>query len=68
MGQKWIIDVLEDLRAFAEANDMPQLSDQLSATVEVAQIEAMSSKEGAPFGVLTDGAGPRGVPDQSRAC
>lgn len=48
MGQKWIIDVLADLRAFADQNDMPLLAHQLEATSTVAKAEMASLPEGAP--------------------
>lgn len=48
MGQKWIIDVLADLRAFADQNELPLLAHQLDVTSTVAQAEIASMLEGAP--------------------
>ncbi len=48
MGQKWIIDVLADLRAFADQNGLPLLAHQLDVTSTVAQAEIASMLEGAP--------------------
>lgn len=39
MGNKWILDVLADLKAFAEANDLPRLADQIELTSIVAAAE-----------------------------
>lgn len=36
MSQEWMIDVLIDLRKFAEKNDMPRLSEQLDDTIHIA--------------------------------
>jgi uncharacterized protein (DUF2345 family) len=48
MGQKWIIDVIADLRAFADQNGMPLLAHQLDVTSTVALAEISSMLEGAP--------------------
>lgn len=39
MGRKWIIDVLADLRAFAETNDLPLLAAELKQAAVVAEGE-----------------------------
>lgn len=39
MGNMWIIDVLSDLRTFAEENGMPVLAAELQLTSAVAAIE-----------------------------
>ena len=56
MGQKWIIDVLSDLQAFAQKNDLPLLADQLVLTARVAQAEIAPLTKGAPLAVVGDGA------------
>jgi len=57
MTNKWILDVLADLRAFAEANDMPRLADQLEVSAIVAAAEMVSvSENGAPDVACGDGA------------
>ncbi len=48
MGQKWIIDVIADLRAFADQNGLPLLAQQLDVTGTVAQSEIALMTEGAP--------------------
>jgi len=48
MGQKWIIDVIADLRAFADQNGLPLLAQQLGVTSSVAQSEITTMLEGAP--------------------
>lgn len=47
MGQKWIIDVNSDLRAFSDQNGMPLLAHQLDVTSTVALAEISSMLEGA---------------------
>jgi hypothetical protein len=39
MGQKWIIDVLADLKTFAEGNDLPVLASKLDEVSRVAEAE-----------------------------
>lgn len=45
MRSDWILDVLADLRSFAEANDLPQLAEQLDDTAIIAVAE-FASKNG----------------------
>jgi len=47
MTNDWIIDVLSDLRSFADANGLAHLADQLDATRLVALAELASHKQGA---------------------
>ena len=49
MGNKWIIDVLADLRTFAQQNDLPLLADQLVTVSHIAAVEIASEVEGAPL-------------------
>ena len=51
MRSDWILDVLADLRSFAEANDLPILAEQLDdtayvATAEIATRDERSAKRG----------------------
>lgn len=39
MRHDWIFDVLADLRAYAEENNLPALAAQVTATLRVADIE-----------------------------
>ncbi len=48
MGNKWIIDVIADLKAFAEENDLPQLADQLDRTAVVAAAEIVAIPKDMP--------------------
>lgn len=45
MGYEWIFDVLKDLKAFAEANDMPELAakSEEALTVAASEVAARSS-------------------------
>jgi uncharacterized protein (DUF2345 family) len=45
MGQKWIIDVIADLRTFADQNGLPLLANQLDVTSTVAQEELAAISE-----------------------
>lgn len=54
MGQKWIIDVIADLRAFADQNGLPLLAHQLEVTSSIAQAELASMLEGAPRAANTN--------------
>ena len=51
MRSDWILDVLADLRSFAQANDLPKLAEQLDdtaliATAEFATRDERSAKRG----------------------
>lgn len=47
MGNTWIIDVIADLKTFADQNELPLLSRQLSETAKVAVAEiALTVGEG----------------------
>lgn len=54
MGNKWIIDVLADLQAFAEQNDLHIVADHLAETAKIARIEIASITQGAPRLVCGD--------------
>ncbi len=56
MQNDWILDVLSDLRAFADANGMAHLSEQLDTTRLVAACELASANGGAPATVRADDA------------
>ena len=47
MGYEWIFDVLKDLKAFAEANDMPELAAKSAEalTVAAAEVAARTSAD-----------------------
>ena len=49
MGNYWIIDVLADLKTFAEKNDLPLLAVQLDETALVARAEITQMAERAPI-------------------
>ena len=51
MGNDWILDVLADLRRFAQLNDLPLLAVQLDETAIVANAELSILQEGAPVTV-----------------
>ena len=56
MGNDWILDVLADLRRFAQLNDLPLLAVQLDETAIVANAELYILQEGAPVTVRGDAA------------
>lgn len=45
MRSDWVLDVLADLRSFAEANALPLLAEQLDDTALVAMAEIASKDE-----------------------
>ena len=57
MGNEWILDVLRDLRRFADANGMARLADRIDEASHVAASE-ISAPHGAGRG--TDRAGADG--------
>ncbi len=65
MRNDWILDVLADLKAFAQNNELTLLAEQLETTRRTALAEIASSNEGAPHAVQRDdtrgGADTRGV-------
>ena len=54
MQNEWLLDVLSDLRSFAGANGMDQLSQQLENARAVAVIEMASCRREAPMATRTD--------------
>lgn len=54
VDKEWIIDVLGDLRGFAEENEMPHLARQLTKTLAVAQSELPTHKPGAHLTLVKD--------------
>jgi hypothetical protein len=61
MGQRWIIDVLADLKTFAQSNDLPLLARQLDDCARVAAGEIAETSGGAPIKVQGDEAGTRTI-------
>lgn len=51
MGNDWIIDVLADLKTFAQKNDLALLAVQLDETAIVAKAEISQMSERAPMAV-----------------
>ena len=43
----WIVEVLSDIKRFAEMNGLPRLAQELEATLVVARTEAMPRGHGA---------------------
>lgn len=61
MGNDWIIDVLADLRTFAQKNGLPLLAVQLDETAVIARAEIAEMAERAPFGARGESAETRPV-------
>lgn len=60
MRNDWILDVLADLRVFAQANDLPLLAEQLDDTALIATAEfAAKSERSAKHGLAGED-GPAG--------
>lgn len=47
MGHDWIFDVLKDLRAYAEANDLPETAAKAEECLRLAEAE-IAAKGGRP--------------------
>lgn len=69
MDHRWIIDVLADLRSFAQGNDLPRLAGELEGIMLVAAVE-ITRETGAPqaaafgdTGPCTEMAGPLQQPE-----
>lgn len=54
MNNDWILDVLADLKAFAQANGLKALAEQLDDTSLVAAAEIASEGEGQAIGAKRD--------------
>ena len=54
MHNDWILDVLADLRSFAEVNGLPQLASHLDETTQLAATEIASCRSGAARPVAVD--------------
>jgi hypothetical protein len=59
MGQRWIIDVLADLKTFAERNDLPLLAAELEECAQVAVSELSLDQVMRPGGDAGHGTGYR---------
>ncbi len=68
MGHKWIIDVLDDLTAFARQNDLQALAEKLEDTTQVALTEISDRAEGTPSVAYGNGTRSRRLSGQSGAC
>ncbi len=62
MGHQWIIDVLADLRTFAQTNGMPQLAAELDDVSRKASVEIGGSRERTPLRVVGDDAATGHIP------
>ena len=54
MSNEWMLDVLADLRRFADLNGMPRLSQELSRTARIAREEIVVAGGGGPGKVPQD--------------
>ena len=54
MANDWILHVIEDLRRFADMNDMSQLSKQLGIAACVATRELGIDRHDMPMGTMVD--------------
>lgn len=48
MGHQWILDVIVDLKSFAQQNALPDLADELDRVAAVAKAEIDPDKRGVP--------------------
>lgn len=67
MSQDWMIDVLVDLRDFAQKNDLDKLASQLDGTIHIAAAELILHAR--PKGAHNRNANPTRISNRSRgAC
>ncbi len=52
MSDEWIIEVLTDLKVFAQMNDLGALSAQLDRTMDVAELELAAAAKNKPDDVV----------------
>ena len=55
MENDWILDVIQDLRRFADLNNMPLLADQLDGAAKAASRELLARGLDMPGGAGPDG-------------
>lgn len=67
MKHDWILDVLADLKTFAQANDMAALADQLDETRQIAASEIVTASDIAGLVVHGDDASSRTHSRSTRA-
>jgi hypothetical protein len=65
MGHQWIIDVIVDLKSFAQQNELPGLANELARLAVIADAEIDPDKRGAPLAVRSEDAEPRRIPNQA---
>lgn len=65
MGHQWIIDVIVDLKTFAQQNELRMLADELAHVVDVAKAEIDPNYEGAPPLARSDQSEPRRIFSQT---
>jgi len=61
MGHQWIIDVIVDLKTFAQRNELPLLAEELARTAQVAEAEIDPNSEGVPLEARSEQTEPRHV-------
>lgn len=54
MGHQWIVDVIVDLKTFAQQNELPVLAEELALAAKIAEAEIDPNKEGVPLAVRRD--------------
>ncbi len=54
MANDWILDVIEDLRRFAELNELPQLASALDLSACVATRELEQNRQYMPMGATSN--------------
>ena len=65
MGHIWIIDVLADLKSFAEKNELPLLAEQLDDVATTATAEILTLTHSAPHQVQGGQTGTGRFPPQT---
>jgi hypothetical protein len=61
MGHQWILDVIVDLKSFAQQNALPDLAKELARVAAVAEAEIDPDKRGVPHQVRSEETEPRRI-------
>lgn len=61
MGNQWIIDVIVDLKSFAQQNELPILAEELARIAAVANAEIDPDSKGVPITARCEQTEPRRV-------
>ncbi len=65
MGHQWILDVIVDLKSFAQQNELPDLAEELDRVAVVAEAEIDPDKRGVSHLARSEETEPRRILTQA---